>query len=93
MKRNDAAYVRARITRRPPPELDTFNCAICGRTVNEGPWVYHQQPKPLCGYCESHWSSGCRVKPTGINRADMRRLMVISALREAINWEIHNGTR
>jgi hypothetical protein len=84
------------IRRRPePPRPPPFECAICVRTVEANQWAMERDfPRyrpPVCESCQRHWASMTRLRPSGITRGDHRNLLRLSAITQALNWEIHNG--
>jgi hypothetical protein len=80
------------ITRRPEPPLPpAFQCAACERVIEPDRWHPDRHREPLCAYCERNWSKVPSLRPAGITRGDHRILMRLSAITNALAWEVING--
>lgn len=93
----DAIEIDVRVVRRePPPGPPPFDCAVCGRTVAPDLWQrWKRWPDfdrpPVCNACVRHWSNLSRLRYPRCSRDDMAALHRLSAMLNALNWEIWNG--
>ncbi|TIU58788.1 MAG: hypothetical protein E5W35_02320 [Mesorhizobium sp.] len=92
----DAIEPDFEILRRPePPRPPPYDCVICCRTIEADRWTMQRdfpryQP-PVCEPCQRRWASLTRRRPPRITRGDHRNLLRLSALIQALNWEVING--
>jgi hypothetical protein len=85
------------LRRRPepaaPPPL--FVCVICQTEIRPPRHFQREGEKdraPICNSCAEHWAAH-RFRPFGLTRGDKRRTQRLSAITQALNWEVHNGKR
>jgi hypothetical protein len=83
------------VTRRaPPPERPAFRCSICERSISPSPWPYDADQKPpVCTGCTRHWGAGYGWNAQGGTRGDRIVMQRLSAVTQALKWEIMNGRR
>lgn len=84
------------LLRRPdPPRPPPFECVICSRVIEADKWTIERDfPRwrpPVCEGCQRRYASLTRLRPPRITRGDHRNLLRMSALINALNWEIFNG--